>query len=87
MLNLAHPTQSGLPEALKQAFLLKTAIDEQGNSLPLDSNVSLEEAQSLYNMVQALGAATTAEVGLAKGISAWPSARHLWIRQRTSSHN
>ena len=67
---LASPSQQGLPEALLRAFDTKTVFDECDKPLPLDSNVSLSEAQSLYDMVRTLGATHTAEVGLAKGISA-----------------
>jgi len=81
-----HPSQPGLPEALNQAFSSNTVMDEQGNSLPLDSNVSLEEAQSLYNMVKSLGASATAEVGLARGISAMAICKALEDNDKGHHH-
>lgn len=67
---LAPLSPQDLPEVLLRAFDTKTVFDERDEPLPLDSNVSLTEAQSLYDMVRTLGAIHTAEVGLAKGVSA-----------------
>jgi predicted O-methyltransferase YrrM len=82
-----YPTQpGGLPETLNQAFFSKMVTDEHGNSVPLDSNVTLEEAQSLYSMVKALGATATAEVGLAKGISAMAICKALEDNDKGHHH-
>ena len=59
-----------LPEALRQAFDTHKVFDQHGDQVPLDSNVSLLEARQLYAIVGAIGATSTAEIGLAKGVSA-----------------
>jgi predicted O-methyltransferase YrrM len=58
-----------LPAIITQAFQSGSLLDEHGNAVPLDSNISLEEATELYQTVRHLAPSASAEVGLAKGIS------------------
>lgn len=58
------------PQSLVDVFSSGTVLSESGETLPLDSNVSLLEASALHHAVRESECLVTAEVGLAKGISA-----------------
>jgi len=58
-----------LPPSLVNAFKTQTVLSGSGEVLPLDSNVSIAEATALLTCVAETHATTSAEVGLAKGIS------------------
>lgn len=58
-----------LPEVLRNAFKSGKVFSAEGESMPLDSNVSLEEAEILYSIVRRLKPSASVEVGFAKGIS------------------
>lgn len=60
---------SALPQVLLDAFHSEEVITSDGRKLPLDANVSQTEAEQLYAVVKKLRPETTAEVGLAKGVS------------------
>lgn len=62
-------SSSDLPEVLRSAFKNGTVFGPEGESLPLDSNVSLEEATSLYSVVRRSKPSVSVEVGFAKGVS------------------
>jgi hypothetical protein len=59
-----------LPQIVLDAFESWSVLAESGERLPLDSNVSLVEALALHRAVKENHCQSTAEVGLAKGISA-----------------
>ena len=59
-----------LPQIVLDAFSSGSVLAESGERLPLDSNVSLVEALALHRAVKENHCQSTAEVGLAKGISA-----------------
>jgi predicted O-methyltransferase YrrM len=59
-----------LPPLLEEAFATSTVFDSDGCSVPLDSNVSREEALLLNAAVRYLKPVTSIEIGLAKGVSA-----------------
>ena len=59
-----------LPQIVLDAFSSGSVLSESGERLPLDSNVSLVEALALHRAVKENYCQSTAEVGLAKGISA-----------------
>jgi hypothetical protein len=60
---------SQLPPLLLQAFQTQKVWDDRGNLIPLDSNVSIEEAMLLNATVLELRPTCSVEVGLAKGVS------------------
>ena len=62
-------SSSDLPEVLRSALKNGTVFGPEGESLPLDSNVSLDEATSLYSVVRRLKPSVSVEVGFAKGVS------------------
>jgi len=62
--------QNPLPAVLKDAFATGTIPDRDGSIHPLHSNISQEEALALYTAVKSLKPITSAEVGLANGVSA-----------------
>lgn len=62
-------SSSDLPEVLRSAFKNGTVFGPEGESLPLDSNVSLEEATSLYSVVRRSKPSVSVEVGFVKGVS------------------
>ena len=55
--------------AYKSSFKNGKVFGPAGESLPLDSNVSLEEATNLYSVVRQLKPSVSVEVGFAKGVS------------------
>lgn len=59
-----------LPQIVLDAFSSGSVLSESGERLPLDSNVSLVEDLALHRAVAESNCQSTAEVGLAKGISA-----------------
>ena len=44
-------------------------VDDKGESIPLSSSISLNEASTLYNLIRHTAPASTAEIGFAQGIS------------------
>jgi predicted O-methyltransferase YrrM len=62
-------SSNDLPAVLRTAFANGKVFAAAGESLPLDSNVSPEEATSLYSIVRRLKPSISVEVGLAKGVS------------------
>lgn len=58
-----------LPPLLEVVFSTSKVFDENGESLPLDSNVSREEALALNLSVRELRPEKSIEIGLAKGVS------------------
>lgn len=58
-----------LPKVLLEAFRTQKVHARGGRTLPLDSNVSREEAERLYAVVAGLRPSASVEVGLAKGVS------------------
>lgn len=64
-----QPPPGGLPAILLEAFATGHVQDGQGQTVPLHSNVSLGEAQSLYRAVAKISPAVSAEVGMAQGVS------------------
>lgn len=58
-----------LPSVLRKAFEEQVVYTPTGETSPLDSNVSLNEALALYTTVRHLQPDVSVEVGLAKGIS------------------
>lgn len=54
---------------LQQVFDTNLVYDDQGNAIPLDSNVSLEEALLLASAIMEIKPSCSVEVGLAKGVS------------------
>src|SRR5688572_15418576 len=60
---------SKLPTVLREAFATGTVRDRSGNSIPLSSNISLDEAITLYSVVLAARPTATVETGFAHGIS------------------
>lgn len=61
--------ESNLPRVLLQALLDQKVLNAKGMSVPLQSNISLSEALSLYNLVRTLRPSQSAEIGFAQGIS------------------
>lgn len=59
-----------LPDVLVQALASKTAFAPDGTTRPLESNISREEAESLYAAVRSIQPICSLEIGLAHGISA-----------------
>ena len=55
--------------AYKSSFKNGKVFGPAGESRPLDSNVSLEEATNLYSVVRQLKPSVSVEVGFAKGVS------------------
>jgi predicted O-methyltransferase YrrM len=59
-----------LPDLLLQALITKVAFAPDGTTRPLESNISREEAESLYSAVRSIQPVCSLEIGLAHGISA-----------------
>jgi predicted O-methyltransferase YrrM len=59
---LLHPT-------LRAVFESSAVYDESGSVMPLDSNVSMDEALLLCSAVRHIKPTRSVEIGLAKGIS------------------
>lgn len=59
-----------LPHILQTSLSEKMVFVPSGEKIPLSSNVSLEEAATLYEVVRELRPTTSAETGFAHGISA-----------------
>jgi predicted O-methyltransferase YrrM len=66
-----------LPEVLLEMLQSGVAVDRDGIETPLHSNVSLGEAQRLYELVRLRQPETTLELGCAQGISALAIAQAL----------
>lgn len=60
---------SPLPSTLRDAFTSGEALTGSGTRAPLSSNISLDEAALLYDLVRQLRPTDSAEIGLAQGIS------------------
>jgi len=58
-----------LPAVLEEALATGEVVRGDGIRIPLHSNVSLEEAQRLYDVVHSRSPAATIEIGFAQGIS------------------
>ena len=54
---------------LEEAFKSSQVTDDNGNSIPLDSNISKEEAELLAAAVRDIRPLRSVEIGLAKGVS------------------
>ena len=77
---LGHCTirrQMGLPTVLSEMLDGGVAIDRDGVETPLHSNVSMSDAQRLYDLVRARRPEVTLELGFAQGISALAIAQAL----------
>jgi predicted O-methyltransferase YrrM len=61
---------NALPDVLIQALASKVAFAPDGTTRPLESNISREEAESLYSAVRSIQPVCSLEIGLAHGISA-----------------
>jgi predicted O-methyltransferase YrrM len=59
-----------LPDLLLQALTSGVVFAPDGRSRPLESNISREEAESLYGAVRSRQPVCSVEIGLAHGISA-----------------
>jgi predicted O-methyltransferase YrrM len=59
-----------LPDLLLQTLASKVAFAPDGTTRPLESNVSREEAETLYSAVRSIQPVRSLEIGLAQGISA-----------------
>jgi predicted O-methyltransferase YrrM len=59
-----------LPSLLLQALASKVAFAPDGTTRPLESNISREEAETLYSAVRSIQPLRSLEIGLAHGISA-----------------
>jgi len=59
-----------LPAVLLTALQENHVFNRQGQRVPLHSNVSLEEAETLYRAVRTLQPQASVEIGFAQGISA-----------------
>ncbi len=59
-----------LPPLLEEAFASSKVFDENGELVPLDSNVSREEALALNLSVREIKPEKSIVIGLAKGVSA-----------------
>jgi predicted O-methyltransferase YrrM len=59
-----------LPDLLLRALKSKVAFAPDGTRWPLESNISGEEAESLYSAVRSVQPICSLEIGLAHGISA-----------------
>lgn len=59
-----------LPNILRTSLSEDMVIISSGEKIPLSSNVSLEEAATLYEVVRLLRPINCAEIGFAQGISA-----------------
>lgn len=64
-----QPGSGELPQVLLEAFRMQKVHAREGRTLPLDSNVSREEAERLYEVVASVKPSASLEVGLAKGVS------------------
>ena len=67
----------GLPAVLLDILSSGVAINRDGVETPLQSNVSLAEAQRLYDLVRARRPEVTIELGFAQGISTLAIAQAL----------
>jgi predicted O-methyltransferase YrrM len=61
--------KSRLPAVLKDAFATGTVLTGEGRRMELHSNISIAEAEHLYDVVRKVRPATSAEIGFAHGIS------------------
>jgi predicted O-methyltransferase YrrM len=59
-----------LPDLLLQALASKVVFSPDGTTRVLESNISKEEAESLYSAVRSIRPACSLEIGLAHGVSA-----------------
>jgi len=75
-----------LPDVLKNALQIKQVYDKSGETIPLSSNVSLQEATELYQAVHFLKPSVSAEVGLAHGISTMAILQALQDNQKGVHH-
>ncbi len=62
--------QEVLAPSLREAFAQRKAFEAGGREVPLESNVSEEEALQLYQVVRRLKPETSLEIGFAQGVSA-----------------
>jgi predicted O-methyltransferase YrrM len=67
----------GLPTVLLEILSSGVAINRDGVETPLQSNISLAEAQRLYDLVRARRPEVTIELGFAQGISTLAIAQAL----------
>lgn len=76
----------GLPAVLLETLDSGVAINRDGVETPLQSNVSLTDAQRLYNLVRTRRPEVTLELGFAQGISALAIAQALDDNGRGTHH-
>jgi len=76
----------GLPVVLRTAFADGEVYSSSGAKIPLDSNVSPEEALTLYTAVREIKPAVSAEVGFAKGVSTLSILQGLEDNHQGSHH-
>jgi predicted O-methyltransferase YrrM len=67
----------GLPTVLLDMLDGNVAVNDDGDKTPLHSNVSLTDAQRLYDLVRSRRPEVTVEIGFAQGISALAIAQAL----------
>lgn len=71
---------------MENAFSIRSVLSEDGRRLPLDSNISKDETEVILECVIHERARTTAEVGLAKGISPSTTCHGLQINGGVHHH-
>jgi predicted O-methyltransferase YrrM len=76
----------GLPAVLLDVLDRGVAVNRDGDETPLHSNVTLSDAQRLYDVVRARRPEVTLELGMAQGISALSIAQALEDNGRGTHH-